>query len=100
MWFFLGFFLGVYVPVTVAGLMPGWVHVGLLMMAWMALGYPNELAALGKRRKAVKAEPLPESEAFSVRVRFEQARREEALSRKHRRAWQRATPHGAKVGVA
>lgn len=87
-------------PTTLAGLIPDWVHVGIVLMAWLALGYTKELTALVKRREAVKAEPLPESEAFSVRARFAQARREDALRRKPRPAWQRATLHGPEVAGA
>ena len=96
-----GLFLGAYVPTALAGLLPAWVHVGIFLMALLALDYSKELSALGKRREAVKPEPLSKSEAFAVHVRFEQARREEALRREQRRAWQRATPNGPKVaGVA
>jgi len=99
--FCFGLFLGAYVPTALAGLTPGWVHAGLFLMAWLALGYPNELAALAKGREGAKAEPVPHSEAYAVRVRFARARREEALRREQRHAWQRATPHGPKVaGVA
>jgi hypothetical protein len=95
--YFLGFFLGVYVPTTLAGLVPEWVHVGLFLMALLALGYTKELAALGKRRETVKAEPLPEREAFEMRALFARARREEALRREQWQAWQPATPYWPKV---
>jgi hypothetical protein len=97
MWFLLGFFVGVYVPVTFAGLMPDWAHAGLFMMAWMALGYSNELARLVRGKESAKAEPLSKSEAFGVQARFARTRREEALRRKQRWAWQRAAAHGPKV---
>jgi hypothetical protein len=97
MWYLLGFFLGVYVPTTLAGLVPEWVHVGLFLMAWLAFGYTKELAALGKRRETVEAEPLPEREAFEMRARFARARREEALRREQWQAWQPATPCRPKV---
>jgi hypothetical protein len=91
--FCFGLFLGAYVPTALAGLIPDWVHAGIFLMAWLALGYPNELAALGKRREAVMAGPLPRSEAFAVRMRFARARRKGSIRREHRSAWQRATPH-------
>jgi hypothetical protein len=99
MWFYFGLFLGVYVPTTLAGLMPDWVHAGLFLMAWLALDYQAELAALARGKEGAKAEPLSKREAFAMRARFAQARREEALRRKQRRAWQHATPHGAKVAA-
>jgi hypothetical protein len=100
MFFFLGFLVGAYVPVTVAGLMPEWVHAGLFLMAWLALGYPRELAALARGKEGARAEPLAEREAFAVRARFARARREEALRRERQQAWQRGMPHGTEVGAA
>jgi hypothetical protein len=95
--FCFGLFLGAYVPMALAGLIPDWVHAGLFLMAWLALDYPAELASLGEKRETVKAEPLAESEAFAVRSRFAQAQRQEALRRKQRRAWQQAASGEPKV---
>jgi hypothetical protein len=97
MMYFLGLFLGVYAPLSFAGLMPEWVHAGIVLMAWLSLGYVKELALLARGTEAVKAEPLPENEAFAVRMRFARARREEALRRELWPVWQQATPHWAKV---
>jgi hypothetical protein len=95
--FCFGLFLGAYVPTALAGLIADWVHAGLFLMAWLALDYPKELAALARGKEGAKAEPLSRSEAFAMRAQFARARREDALRRKRRQAWQGATPHGSKV---
>jgi hypothetical protein len=97
MWFCFGLFLGAYVPTALAGLIPDWVHAGLFLMAWLALDYPKELAALAKKREAAEAEPLQETEAFAMRARFARAQREEALRREQRWTWQQAMPRREKV---
>jgi hypothetical protein len=86
--FFLGFFLGSYVPTTVAGLIPDWVHVGIFLMALLALDYSKELAALARGKERARAEPLSKSEASASRARFARARREDAVKGKRRQAWQ------------
>ena len=95
--YFFGFCLGVYAPLSFAGLMPDSVHVLLLMTAWLSLGYVKELAALARGTEGMTAEPLSPNEAVVVRMRFEQARRAEALRRELWPAWQQAMPQWAKA---
>jgi hypothetical protein len=97
MMYFFGLFLGAYAPLSFAGLMPDYVHVVLLMMAWLSLGYVKELAAPDRGMEGTEAEPLSQNEAVVVRMRFEQARRAEALRRELWPAWQQAMPQWAKA---
>jgi hypothetical protein len=95
--YFFGLFLGVYAPLSFAGLMPDYVHVLLLLVAWLSLGYVKELAELAGGTEAMTAEPLSPNEAVVVRMRFEKARRAEALRRELWPAWQQAMPQWAKA---
>jgi hypothetical protein len=97
MMYFFGLFLGIYAPLSFAGLMPDYVHVLLLMMAWLSLGYVKDLAGQAGGTEAMTAEPLSANEAVVVRMRFEQARRAEALRRELWPAWQQAMPQWAKA---